>query len=1004
MDEEAELKIEGARKWSSFVMDDALPGKEKMKEKLQQLQKDLDEEFDVNEEQIFAYNFTSYLHWRLGNIEQAFAASKLAEELEEEPNLITCCNKIIFHAELEKHYCSKKLLEAMEIRNNIRIKRSQLRTTAEIGYCYSRLGPQHHDRAVQYFQRAIDGIAPERNILWEFRLALTLRRQSNIFQMTKPDNYRPDEKKKEAARLLYEILKFPTDGYCHLKARAWCELSKTLFKGKKLFEIIHTDPEETEKIDERRCFQEAMNLCPDHYFVLQEYGAYLRYTRDLVKSREMLERSIQLRDTTFARHHLALTLKKLVELDTPKPNYRRNLQFSYSLDERSNFKSRDSHMSSMPESLISMSSSSEHTEKKSIRHDDNKINHSKRTIIYERSKSTGSVGNHDYQPQMQLNTDVTKATAKNHVSKYAYFCVPKVANVSKSPLKCHHEENYTAENQQSVSLQKQEEKPFRQYQSDATDQKYTFISTRKSPRLVCVSQDNPLLLKAVEHLQRAIEMSQGFDVGRYDLGLLYRMLDRPYDALKCFSFITSNNCGKPSTYPMSLINAYEQQAICKLDLLAKETEPGKEEELKYDARKFLWKAVFKTSEVIGTIPLLKTTSHCFPALKRLLQDEEKSSETYKELAKLHELLDYNDESIKFYKQITEIECDSTSVRDLAQGYKNVGDFENALCTLALLQGELDISDKLFYVDTCLEGAKDSLRKCDLEMVKIRFLIAYRVIFSNQKVSASTEEQNSTAFKKTHNTPATKEEYNVSTPKEEQNTLAFEFEQNVSPSKEEQNAPASKEEQSVSTSLVELNISASKKEQNKPAFKEGQNAPIFIEEQNAPATKEKQSVPTSKKEQNALASKEENDDNTLDILVLHICGEDGCRYLNIVKSTLESFVQFKYAVNDNDCLPFRRRRDYLIEAMYKSRCILIIHHERNTTDVKKDEILDQALAIALGNHRAKTLIIKKEDVEHDEKGIKEVILSCDFDENVNTESSQILQGDLLSDLLKKISEM
>lgn len=50
----------------------------------------------------------------------------------------------------------------------------------------------------------------------------------------------------------------------------------------------------------------------------------------------------------------------------------------------------------------------------------------------------------------------------------------------------------------------------------------------------------------------------------------------------------------------------------------------------------------------------------------LLQREEKYFSTYKELAKLHELLDYNEESIKFYKPMIEIECDSTSVGDLAQ--------------------------------------------------------------------------------------------------------------------------------------------------------------------------------------------------------------------------------------------------------------------------------------------------------------------------------------------------
>lgn len=82
MDEEVEKKILEARQWSSFVMDDVLQSKQKMKEKRQVLQQDLDEGFDVNEEKIFVNNFISYLHWRLNYREEAFAASKRAADLE----------------------------------------------------------------------------------------------------------------------------------------------------------------------------------------------------------------------------------------------------------------------------------------------------------------------------------------------------------------------------------------------------------------------------------------------------------------------------------------------------------------------------------------------------------------------------------------------------------------------------------------------------------------------------------------------------------------------------------------------------------------------------------------------------------------------------------------------------------------------------------------------------------------------------------------------------------
>lgn len=132
MDEEVKIKMLEARQWSLFVMDDVLQSKQKMKEKRQVLQQDLDEGFDVNEEKIFVNNFISYLHWRLNDREEAFAASKRAAELETEPNLVTHCNKVIFNTQLEEHYRSKELLE--EIHNTIKHKRLQFGATAEIGY------------------------------------------------------------------------------------------------------------------------------------------------------------------------------------------------------------------------------------------------------------------------------------------------------------------------------------------------------------------------------------------------------------------------------------------------------------------------------------------------------------------------------------------------------------------------------------------------------------------------------------------------------------------------------------------------------------------------------------------------------------------------------------------------------------------------------------------------------------------------------------------------------
>lgn len=108
-----------------------------------------------------------------------------------------------------------------------------------------------------------------------------------------------------------------------------------LFRRKHLFEIIRTNIEETGKITESWCFEEAMKLCPNQYFVLEQYGRHLRYTQDLDQSKNMLERAMQLKETVFSRHHLALTLKKIVEKANPKPSFG---NYPYSVEDKNQSK------------------------------------------------------------------------------------------------------------------------------------------------------------------------------------------------------------------------------------------------------------------------------------------------------------------------------------------------------------------------------------------------------------------------------------------------------------------------------------------------------------------------------------------------------------------------------------------------------------------------------------------------------------------------------------------
>lgn len=583
----------------------------------------------------------------------------------------------------------------------------------------------------------------------------------------------------------------------------------------------------------------------------------------------MLEKAIELNDTVYSRHHLALTLKRMVEVATSRPSVRKKFQYPMDGDDQSNHDSRVCNKSSKLKSkkIDSFSADLEKLVVNSIQYVNVPSNETLPSTFHER-ESTNFVLQHEN------NFHKGEALA----SEISFF-VPKIDKVSKPPFKI-----------KSHSLAQKDDKKREQKRPffDVFDTKRIFNSSRKSPKSVCVSPHHPLLLQAMNHLQKAVEMSKEYDGTRFDLGLIYRMLDRPDDALKCFSFITSSNCGNPSKYPMYVINAYEQQAFCKQDLLAKETDPAKKDELQYDVKKCAWKALTIVTGVIGAIPMLKRSNQCFPTLKELLQNEDNSSKKLKELAKLHELLDYDEESIKIYEEIMKEKHDAGTLRKLAQTYVKIRDFKNAICTLSLLQrmSEANISDKLVYIDTCIKGANHSLiEDDDLEMAKIRFLYAYKAILSHQ---------------------------NVSTPRNEENEISH------------------------------------------------------------------------------------------DILILHSCGEDDCCYQKFVTSTLKTFVQLKFAVNDDDCPGSRPRFGYLIEAMCKSPCIFIFHHKSNKDNT--DELIDRAMEIACVQHNKKILQIRTQEVEQYAPGCKEIVLTCGYCDIVNNDSQYLLKGDLFSNMLDKLSEM
>jgi hypothetical protein len=510
---------------------------------LKRLVDDFKSELDGSEENVRLLNFISYLQWRKGDRQQALAyASKVKEYGEEIRSLVYFNNEIIFRKEGGEISEYESLLEkAKQLHlNTEEYEEQKTNAIAEIAYCYSRLGPYFHAKAIGMYRDAIKRNR-YKNPEWEFGLALTLRRQSHPYTLRDPKAFNPEKDENEAIDILKSI---KDSKESELAARAWVELGVVYWSQYKEKGIFNA------RKKSEHCFETAMKLRPGAYFVLQRYGQHLRYFGKLEQSKKILQKSIQLNDTVFVRHHLALTLRAMAleSLKTGKP-----LSTCIFLTTESN-------------SETCQLSNSVRSENRDERGEQTQwprgqlVSRAHDTKMYqtegESLNSSRDVDNQDRLPSNSISTQNVPQQTRHR---------------QRNPNRGH-------ERQHSV-------------------QKRT-ITWIKSPKVISYLPGNQLLEEAVSHLKEALKMNTEFDTGRYELGLIYRHLKQQRDAIDCFSMITCNRAGKTSEYKILVINAYEQQAICKMELADMERNIDLRRKLKNDGKKLLWKSLETASLVI----------------------------------------------------------------------------------------------------------------------------------------------------------------------------------------------------------------------------------------------------------------------------------------------------------------------------------------------------------------------------------------------------------------------
>ncbi|XP_048742174.2 uncharacterized protein LOC125655750 [Ostrea edulis] len=332
-DNESDLKE--MKNWSSFYLDEDIRriSNKRLKERLEKLIKDIDVGFDTTEENVCIHNFVSYLYWSSDEKEEAFEFAKKALQLGKTcpytslggtENLVTIGNLCNFYKESGDIVLVKAFVKQFKtLSKREDFQELKYIAKAELAICLSKLGSFYSRKAIKMFRDSVDKMSNTLNC-WQFYFAITLRRKSHLYTIQNIDDAALIGNTKEAFEKFLKIIS--NNSLVKLKSRSWCQIG-ILLHGTP--DLARTDPHLNTYRDLNyiTCFKNALKIYPQSYHVLQQYGKHLRYKFMFRESKEMLEKSLEIRETSTAYHHLALTLQKMVlqeHYEKKKAKLRRN--------------------------------------------------------------------------------------------------------------------------------------------------------------------------------------------------------------------------------------------------------------------------------------------------------------------------------------------------------------------------------------------------------------------------------------------------------------------------------------------------------------------------------------------------------------------------------------------------------------------------------------------------------------------------------------------------------
>ncbi|KAL3879665.1 hypothetical protein ACJMK2_031952 [Sinanodonta woodiana] len=278
------------------------------KDLLNKLQREFEcQEYDYPEEQRRYYNLMTYLHYFCRQLEAARSCNR--EALKMDPECIVSLANQAWISYLESSHDE----DCQEIEKSIRKAVTQslnriklIEAKAEIAYSYARFGTNNYEQAELWYQMVVSEVEDEDNLpsfLWQYGYGLIKRR--NLSLPGKVKKYTSEVK--QAADLLYKVAK--QDKSLRFKARAWVELGTLSSKAKKQCKNWQKlFPNEISDLNEYDIFSIAfeniqkVNDIP----ALEQYAHFLNRRKKYEECKEILQKSIAVKDSSRAYQLLAL--------------------------------------------------------------------------------------------------------------------------------------------------------------------------------------------------------------------------------------------------------------------------------------------------------------------------------------------------------------------------------------------------------------------------------------------------------------------------------------------------------------------------------------------------------------------------------------------------------------------------------------------------------------------------------------------------------------------------